>query len=127
LLLVVAVTAANVGDREAATGLLARLRLLHREIILVWADGGYTGSLIDWCRTTLGLTLQIVKRTDDMEGFVVLPRRWVVERTLSWLMQSRRLARDYETLTATSEAMIQWSMITRMSRRLARPRAHGRH
>ncbi|SBU96655.1 Transposase DDE domain-containing protein [Streptomyces sp. MnatMP-M77] len=61
-----------------------------------------------------------------MEGFVVLPRRWVVERTFSWLMHSRRLARDYETLTATSEAMIQWSMITRMSRRLAQPLAHGR-
>lgn len=61
-----------------------------------------------------------------MEGFVVLPRRWVVERTFAWLTHSRRLARDYETLTATSEAMIQWSMITRMSRRLARPRICGR-
>ena len=126
LLLVVAVTAANVGDREAAVGLLARLRLLHREITLVWADGGYTGGLIGWCRDKLALTLEIVKRTDDMEGFVVLPRRWVVERTLSWLMHSRRLARDYETLPATSEAMIRWSMITRMSRRLARPRAAAR-
>lgn len=54
-----------------------------------------------------------------------MPRRWVVERTFAWLMHSRRLARDYETLTATSEAMIQWSMITRMSRRLARPRTCG--
>lgn len=58
---------------------------------------------------------------------MVLPRRWVVERTLSWLMHSRRLCRDYETLTVTSEAMILFSMITRMSRRLARPRADGRH
>ncbi|GFM95271.1 hypothetical protein Sfulv_00820 [Streptomyces fulvorobeus] len=57
----------------------------------------------------------------------MLPRRWVVERAFAWLMHSLRLARDYETLTATSEAMIQWSMITRMSRRLARPPAHGRH
>ena len=56
---------------------------------------------------------------------MVLPSRWVVERTLSWLMHSRRLARDYETLTATREAMILFSMITRMSRRLARPRADG--
>ncbi|WP_443065139.1 transposase [Streptomyces sp. NBC_00576] len=61
------------------------------------------------------------------EGFVVLPRRWVVERTLGWLMHSRRLCRDYETLPATSEAVIQWSMITRMGRRLARPRACGQH
>jgi len=127
LILVVAVTAANIGDREAATGLLARMRTLHREITLVWADGGYTGGLIDWCRDKLALTLEIVKRTDDMEGFVVLPRRWVVERTLSWLMHSRRLARDYETLPASSEALILISMITRMGRRLARPRAVVRH
>ncbi|MFJ3402267.1 IS5 family transposase [Streptomyces microflavus] len=126
LLLAVAVTAANVGDRDAAAPLLRRLRTLHREITLVWADGGYTGALVHWCRQKLGLALEVVKRTDIMEGFVVLPRRWVVERTFSWLMHSRRLARDYETLTATSEAMIQWSMITRMSRRLARPLAHGR-
>ncbi|WP_256096708.1 transposase [Streptomyces agglomeratus] len=126
LLLVVAVTAANVGDREVATGLLQRLRNLHRDICLVWADGGYTGQLVDWCRQKLTFALEVVKRTDDMEGFVVLPRRWVVERTLSWLMHSRRLCRDYETLTATSEAMIKFSMITRMSRRLARSRADGR-
>lgn len=127
LLLVVAVTAANVGDREAAVPLLQRLRNLHRDICLVWADGGYSGQLVDWCRQKLAFALEVVKRTDDMEGFVVLPRRWVVERTLSWLMHSRRLCRDYETLTATSEAMILFSMITRMSRRLARPRADGRH
>jgi transposase len=127
LLLVVAVTAANVGDREAAVPLLQRLRRLHREITLVWADGGYTGGIIDWCREKLALTLEVVKRTDDMEGFVVLPRRWVVERTLAWLMHSRRLARDYETLPATSEAMILFSMITRMGRRLARPLPTGRH
>lgn len=127
LLLVVAVTAANVGDRDAAAGLLMRLRRLHRDITLVWADGGYTGGLVGWCRDKLALTLEIVKRTDDMEGFVVLPRRWVAERTFAWLMHSRRLARDYETLPATSEAMIRWSMITRMSRRLARPQAAGRH
>ncbi|MGY4928388.1 IS5 family transposase [Streptomyces sp. 900105755] len=79
LLLVVAVTAANIGDRDAAVGLLRRLRRLHRDITLVWADGGYTGSLVDWCRDKLALTLEIVKRTDDMEGFVVLSRRWVAE------------------------------------------------
>ncbi len=126
LLLAVVVTAANIGDREAAVPLLRRLRSLHREITLVWADGGYTGGLVHWCVKRLALALQVVKRTDTMEGFVVLPRRWVVERTFAWLMHSRRLARDYETLTATGEAMIQWSMITRMSRRLARPPARGR-
>ncbi|MGE7391209.1 transposase [Streptomyces sp. NPDC004126] len=98
LLLAVAVTAANTGDREAATGSLGRLRRLHRDITLVWADGGYTGSLVDWSRGTLALTLEIVKRTDDMTEFLVLPRRWVAERTFAWLMNSRRPARDYETL-----------------------------
>ncbi|MER5603511.1 IS5 family transposase [Streptomyces sp. NPDC002265] len=127
LLLVVTVTAANIGDRDGAAGLLARLRALHRDITLVWADGGYTGGLVGWCRDKLALTLEIVERTDGMTGFVVLPRRWVAERTFAWLMNSRRLARDYETLPATSEAMIRWSMVTRMSRRLARPRAAGRH
>ncbi|KPI17662.1 hypothetical protein OK074_1683 [Actinobacteria bacterium OK074] len=127
LLLVVAVTAANIGDRDAAAGLLTRLRRLHRDIVLAWADGGYTGALVDWCRGELALTLEIVKRTDDITGFVVLPRRWVAERTFAWLMNSRRLARDYETLPASSEAVIRWSMVTRMSRRLARPRAAGRH
>ncbi|MEH6373169.1 transposase [Streptomyces sp. KLMMK] len=106
LLLVVAVTAANIGDRDAAAGLLMRLRRMHRDITLVWADGGYTGGLVGWCRDKLALTLEILKRTDDMAGFMVLPRRWVAERTLAWLMHSHRLARDYETLTATSEAMI---------------------
>ncbi|MFK4102028.1 IS5 family transposase [Streptomyces sp. NPDC019531] len=123
LLLVVAVTAANIGDRDAAADLLRRL---HRDITLVWADG-YTGGLVGWCRDKLALTLEIVKRTDDMTGFVVLPRRWVAERTFGWLMNFRHLARDYEILPATSEAMIRWSMVTRMSRRLARPRAAGRH
>ncbi|MFC4607776.1 transposase [Streptomyces maoxianensis] len=109
LLLVVAVAAANIGDRDAAAGLLRRLHHLHRDITLVWADGDYTGSLVDWCRQKLALTLQIVKRTDDMAGFVILPRRWVAERTFAWLMDSRRLARDYETLPASSEAVIRWS------------------
>ncbi|AGP59150.1 hypothetical protein M271_38805 [Streptomyces rapamycinicus NRRL 5491] len=127
LLLGVVVTAASIGDRDAAVGLLARLRRLHRDITLVWADGGYTGSLVDWAREKLALTLQIVKRSDDTRGFVVLPRRWVAERTFAWLMNSRRLARDYERRPENSEAMIQWSMVTRMSRRLARPRAAARH
>ncbi|MFD5656361.1 transposase [Streptomyces hirsutus] len=103
------------------------MRRLHRDITLVWADGGYTGGLIAWCRNKLALTLQIVKRTDDTTRFVVLPRRWVAEHPFAWLMNSRRLARSYEALPATSEALIQRSMVTRMNRRLARPRAAGYH
>lgn len=79
--------------------------------------------MVAWARKTLQLTLEIVKRSDDRSGFVVLPRRWVVERTLAWLMRSRRLARDYETLPASSEAVVLWSMTMLMGRRLARHRA----
>ncbi|MEV7642957.1 transposase [Streptomyces rubiginosohelvolus] len=83
LLLAVAVTAANVGDRGAAVPLLERVRAAHRSLRLIWADGGYTGMLVDRAREKLPLTLEIVKRS-DAPRFVVLPRRWVVERTLSW-------------------------------------------
>ncbi|MET8537805.1 IS5 family transposase [Streptomyces sp. NPDC005065] len=123
LLLVVMVTAASVTDRDAARLLLPRLRTRFTKISLVWADGGYTGELVSWAKRKLQLTLQIVKRTDDMEGFVVLPRRWMVERTLGWLLNSRRLARDYESRCDTAEAMVHWSMIRLMTRQLARPRA----
>nr|WP_309226486.1 transposase [Streptomyces lunaelactis] len=85
----------------------------------MWADGGHAGRLVEWAAEELRLTLQIVRRTDDTSGFVVLPRRWVVERTLSWLMRSRRLARDHETLPAMHETMVPWSMTMLMSGRLA--------
>ncbi|MFB7008735.1 MULTISPECIES: transposase [unclassified Streptomyces] len=90
---------------------------------MVWADGGYTGHLVDWAAQELGLRLEVVKRSDDTSGFHVLPRRWVVERSFAWLMRSRRLARDYETEPASSEAVILRSLITMMSRRLARREA----
>ncbi|WP_328834790.1 IS5 family transposase [Streptomyces europaeiscabiei] len=125
LVLAVAVTAASVQDRDAAVPLLERLRRQYFSIRLVWADGGYAGRLVDWAAEKLRCTLQIVKRTDDTTGFVVLPRRWVVERTLSWLMRSRRLVRDYETLPAMHEAMVLWSMTMLMSGRLAGRRPVG--
>ncbi|MGW0501058.1 transposase [Streptomyces sp. NPDC003007] len=119
LVLAVAVTAASVQDRDAAVPLLERLRKTYLSVRLVWADGGYAGRLVDWAAEKLQLTLDIVKRTDDTTGFVVLPRRWVVERTLSWLMRSRRLVRDYERLPAMHAAMVLWSMTMLMSGRLA--------
>jgi transposase len=123
LLLVVLVTTASVQDCDGARPALEYMRLLHERIILVWADGGYAGKLVDWAREKLQLTLQIVKRSDDSKGFVVLPRRWVVERTLSWIFQRRRCVRDYERLPQHHEAMVKWSMIILMGRRLARSRA----
>jgi transposase len=122
LLLGVMVTAADVGDRSAAQVLLARVADAHHRLALVWADGGYTGSLIEYCLTALALVLQVVKRSDGRKGFVVLPKRWIVERFFAHLMQSRRLARDFERRTTSAEAMVYWSMTLLMTRRLARPR-----
>lgn len=123
LLLVVMVTTASVHDSNAAVDLLERLRRRFKKITLVWADGGYAGRLVTWAKEKLQLTVQIVKRSDDAAGFVVLPRRWCVERTFAWLFRSRRLVRDYETLPAVHEQMVLWSMTMLMSRRLARLRA----
>ena len=120
LLLMVLVTAGNVTDRQAARVMLPGLRARFRKIVLVWADGGYGGRLVDWAKEKLQLTVEIVKRSDDMSGFVVLPRRWVVERSLGWLMNSRRLVRDFETLPASSEAFCYFSQAMLISRRLAR-------
>ncbi|WP_369265154.1 IS5 family transposase [Streptomyces sp. R35] len=120
LLLVVMVTAASATDRESGQRLLARLRERHWRITLVWADGGYAGRLVDLARDAWRVALTVIKRSDDTAGFVVLPKRWLVERTFAWLVRSRRLVRDYEARTDTSEAMIRWSMSMVMSRRLAR-------
>ncbi|MFJ8589677.1 transposase [Streptomyces sp. NPDC093595] len=111
---------ASVQDRDGARPLLMRLRHLHHRIALAWADGGYAGKLVTWAKLRLALTLEIVKRSDDAKGFVVLPRRWVVERTLSWICRRRRRVRDYERLPEHHEAMVKWSMIILMGRRLAR-------
>jgi transposase len=121
LLLGVMVTAADAGDRAAAQVLLARVADAHHRLELVWADGGYTGSLVEHCLATFALVLAIVKRSDDMRGFVVLPKRWIVERCFAHLMQSRRLVRDVERRTSSAEAMVYWSMTLLMTRRLARP------
>jgi transposase len=114
----VLVTAANVEDRDGARPLLQRLAESCHRIRLVWADGGYAGKLLDWARDTLNIPVQVVKRSEDTTGFVVLPRRWVVERSLAWITRNRRCARDYEALPTDHEAMVRWAMIRITSRRL---------
>ncbi|MDH6115535.1 transposase [Kitasatospora sp. MAP12-15] len=120
LLLVVMVTAASVSDRDAGRDLLQYLRTRHRGITLVWADGGYTGWLVEFASTVLALALTIVKRPDNVRGFTVLPRRWVVERSFAHLIRARRLARDYESRTDSAEAMAWWAASITATRRLAR-------
>ena len=120
LLLEVLATAASVQDRDAARPLLFNLHRARRRVRRAWADGGYAGQLQPWAATYLKLTVQIVKRPDDQHTFTVLPRRWVVERTLAWITSYRRCARDYERLPASHEAAVDWAMITLMTRRLTR-------
>jgi transposase len=91
LALVVLVTAASVQDRDAVRPVLEDLRRLHRTVTRVRADGGYAGWLVEWAALQ-GIDLTVVKRSDGMSGFAVLPRRWVVERTLAWLMHNARAA-----------------------------------
>jgi transposase len=118
--LTVIVTAASVQDRDGAHRLLALLRERFSTIVLVWADGGYSGRLVSWAHTVLAMTVTIVKRSDDTTGFVVLPRRWVVERTFGWLMRYRRLVRDYERRPEHHEAMVLWATVAIVTRQLAR-------
>jgi len=123
LVLAVVVHAANIQDRDGGKLVLERLKHKFSRLRLIWADGAYAGHLIAWVRGLRlwrKLRLEIVSRPAGGKGFVLLPKRWVVERTFGWLNRYRRLSKDYEYLTQTSEAMIHVAMINLMVRRLAR-------
>jgi transposase len=119
LLLVVLVTAASVQDRDGGARVLERLRFRMPSQAVVWADGGYAGRLVAYARQVLRLAVEIVRKKEGQRTFEVLPRRWIVERTLSWISRCRRLDHDYEWLPQHSEAMVKWAMIGLMARRLA--------
>ena len=121
LILAIVVHPANIQDRDGAKLVFEKIRNVSKRLQLIWADGGYTGQLIDWVKATFQWTLEIIKRSDDQKGFKVLPRRWVVERTFGWLGRYRRLSKDYEYLTETSETMAYIAMIHVMVRRLTTP------
>ena len=119
LLIAVVVSSANVQDYHGAKPALRKAKERSPGLKVVWVDGIYEKEwLIDWARSECGWELQVVKRTDKAKGFKVLPKRWTVERTFGWLGRYRRLSKDYEKLTETSEAMIQMAMIHIMVRRL---------
>ena len=102
-------TAGNVQDRDGAKSLLEEISTQEdviQRLELIWADGGYRGAWIAWVEDTLGWNLEIVEKPKDQNGFQVLPKRWIVERTFAWLVRQRRLARDYERLPETSESFI---------------------
>jgi putative transposase len=118
LIWAVVVTAANVSDPAGAKQVLARVQGRLPRLRLLWADGTYGGTLLSWTKHTCGWLIRLVAKKPGQTTFGVLPRRWVVERTFGWLVGYRRLARDYECLPDTSEAMIQVAMIHRMVRYL---------
>jgi putative transposase len=110
---------ADIQDRDGGKLLLEKLGDRFPRLRRIWADGAYAGKLVDWAKDLGQWVLEIVKRTDDMVGFEVLPHRWIVERTFAWLGRFRRLSKDYEVLIETSKAMIYVAMIRLMIRRLA--------
>jgi putative transposase len=120
LLLCVVVPAANIQDRDGAKLVLSKAPRSFAGLRLIWADGGYAGQWIAWCLCVCGWIREIVKRRVAAQGWVLLPRRWVGERTFGGLSQCRALARDYECHPQTSEALIQVAMIHRLLRRLAK-------
>jgi len=85
---------------------------------VIWADGGYAGEFVRLAKTTFKRAIEIVKRSDTAKGFVVLPKRWIVERTFGWFSKYRRLSKDYETLTDSSETVIHIAMINLMLHKL---------
>jgi len=119
--LVVVVHAANVSETAGARRVLTELERRFWRLRLIWLDGGYMTSLFEWI-TTLErwrtIKIEQVKRSDDQKGFVVLPKRWIVERTFGWLVKHRRLSKDYEALSETSEVMVYAVMIRLMLARL---------
>jgi transposase len=119
MLLVVLVTTASVQDRDGGRLALERLRFSMPSVAVVWADGGYAGRLVAYALQVLHLVVEVVRKKEGQRGFEVLPRRWVVERTLAWITRCRRLAHDYERRTDHAEAMVTWAMIGLMVRRLA--------
>jgi putative transposase len=115
------VSPADVQDRAGARLLLAGLKPFVPRLKKIWADGAYAGEkLADWLEEQGGWGLEIVERDREAKGFEVLAKRWIVERTFSWLIRNRRLSKDYERLVQTSETLIDVAMIRLILRRLAR-------
>ena len=113
--------AADIQDADGAGDLLRRLKRLYPRLKVVFADSAYDRLAALLACFLLGLTLVVIRRLTGTKGFVLLPRRWVVERTLGWLGRWRRLAREYEELPEVSETMVKLAMIRLMLHRLAHP------
>lgn len=107
----VRVHAADIGDREVAEGLVAAVMRVCPTLTKLWADQGYTGDLGHVLQHRFGCVLEIVRKLAQQTGFVTLPKRWIVERTLAWLSRNRRLAKDYEHWPESTET---WAYLASM-------------
>ena len=116
----VIVLTASVQDRDGAQMLFSQVRQSLSRLQKVWADAIYAGpQLEEWLKAKCHWVLEIVKRPEALKGFVVLPKRWLVERSFSWLGRNRRLSKDYERLPESSEAFMYIASIRLMAKRLA--------
>lgn len=116
LIMICIVHSAHVQDRDGAKWVLARATFDFVRLRIIRADGGYAGKLVTWAKEQCRFALEIIRRTSP--GFVILPKRWVVERTFAWLGKYRRLSKDYEILEQSSEAFMYLAMIQLMLKRL---------
>ena len=118
LVIAVVVTTAGVQDGDGLKKLLRSFGIHRKKLRKIRVDGAYRGEVIEWVKARFRFCLEVVLRSDDLKGFVVLPKRWIVERSFAWLNNHRRLSKDYERFTKTSETMIQIAMVRLMLRRL---------
>jgi putative transposase len=119
-LLIVIVTAASLSDQAGARKIFKHMRGTGKKLRKVWVDGTYRGAeWTSWIKAQYNIVLESVVRAEGQKGFAVLPHRWVVERTLAWLNQCRRLSKDYEELPTTSETFVYVAMTRLMLKRLA--------
>jgi transposase len=114
----VIVHSAGIQDRVGARAVLMRLFCRFNTVVKIFADGGYTGTLIDWAKAMFGYDVEVVKQ-NEMHTFKVLPKRWIVERSFAWMGWSRRLSKDYELKPSSSEAMIWISLAHTLLKRMA--------
>ena len=112
--------AANLSESAGAKLVLAKAKAAGRALGKIWVDGGYQSGCVAWARAELGYRLEVVARPPGTTGFRVLPRRWVVERSFAWIGRYRRLSKEYEALTETSEGMIWEAYGGTMLRRLVK-------
>ena len=121
------VHAADIQDRDGAPDVLASIRKRFPQLQHVFADGGYAGDKRRNARAKTGKwTIEIIKRSDTAKGFVLLPRRWVVERTFAWLGRNRRLAKDFERTIESATAWLYLASVQQITRRIASAENHDK-